>query len=1040
MSKPVLASGEVPLDGEGLLTFGGVVQNGQWSAAWTPDHQLLLAKLTPDLQAQLYDVIRQGTDQVVPKIRDVVPMLTEEQAMTFRRALDSRVLALSPVTSKAAVVAFRATPQTDAPSKMFLSRKDTDFDQMLQATPYILQLLVKTTEVAGVTAPMIRRTWDVIRTRSPRTRQAQLIAWLLLQVEVAQPLDFTLTWDSQQVGVPPRVVHHYESSGLSDESDSGDHPGRRRPPRRSGRAATTTVALPSTDPHLLTHSGPPVLQDGSPCSVCQESRGSVRPYQREAATDHLDPKLVNGPLLAFDYCGPWTQATDGSRWTGVTLDVRTEAIWVTPSAKKAELVTADSVHEARLEWSYEGVPFTLHTDREGVMTSKLTQDYLARHDSLPFFSVPYRHNTNSRAERAVRTAVEGIKATLYASGLPAKLWPFAARHWSVEYNRSLGVLPRLNTVVPVPFGTLGSAILPQEMLTRTKEESRSVPIMYSGLDRRSSGGIHVFFVGRTGRLRHGIILARDCSWKVGSFAFRRDVVALQNVHSLLRCMIEHPNFEYQAICEFCGRTRFITTETYQQLNNSAAPAYCEDMGYLCSDSQDPRVLENVEVLERDALEATPVPGLEGIVSTEVVVPPTSDLELVDPESHQRNLTPALLDQSDPTYIDPEPSGSQDTSLVGHPPTDASDVQPTTDGGPRGTKRPGPQLDPPDERILRSGKRLPFASLAFVSPELSDSREDSRLIEVLGQAALEADQELCAPLPLSHDTPADPVVDGRAMSAGLPNTSTEPSHDRDRAHRVGRACSALLRSHNASKAVVDGNARAALTKMGGSPRVREAVEALARLTIQSASNVGMSRVQQIAAREIAAEKDVTPRAYAVIVPNREALDPTNPRRDEWLTSMKAELDGLVPDTLELCPVTEVRPGDDLLPALLILSVKHDGRLKSRLVACGNFQRVSSQEVYSSVVSHDVWLQALTLSLKLGRTMYQVDISQAFLQTDAADDVVRGRTFLRIPKWFQDQPKDHVWRVVKSIYGLRSAPKSWQLTLAKALASWGSRSIP
>ena len=206
-------------------------------------------------------------------------------------------------------------------------------------------------------------------------------------------------------------------------------------------------------------------------------------------------------------------------------------------------------------------------------------------------------------------------------------------------------------------------------------------------------------------------------------------------------------------------------------------------------------------------------------------------------------------------------------------------------------------------------------------------------------------------------------------------------------------------------------------------------------------------------EYAHRGEKIPRVMAIIVNNREALATDNPNKKEWIGAISKEVASLIDEgVLAVREISEVQPGDDLLPSLLILTRKPpepafpQGRYKARIVACGNFQSVSAAECYSSTVGHEVWMSVLLAALAQGHAAYQIDISTAFLQTAPEDDESRTKTFIRVPRGVEEvnknvpTQKNHVWEVLKSIYGLRSAPKSWQRTLGTWLNSQGLTECP
>eukprot|EP00399_MALV-I-05_sp_L67-4_P000114 gene114-25_t len=87
--------------------------------------------------------------------------------------------------------------------------------------------------------------------------------------------------------------------------------------------------------------------------------------------------------------------------------------------------------------------------------------------------------------------------------------------------------------------------------------------------------------------------------------------------------------------------------------------------------------------------------------------------------------------------------------------------------------------------------------------------------------------------------------------------------------------------------------------------------------------------------------------------------------------------------------------------------------------------------------------MLVTLGLGGSVYQIDVSTAFLQTDERDATrISGdgsgtmRTFLRPPKEAK-KPAGWAYQVLKSIYGLRTAPRAWKQTLCRWLRSYGCR---
>lgn len=216
---------------------------------------------------------------------------------------------------------------------------------------------------------------------------------------------------------------------------------------------------------------------------------------------------------------------------------------------------------------------------------------------------------------------------------------------------------------------------------------------------------------------------------------------------------------------------------------------------------------------------------------------------------------------------------------------------------------------------------------------------------------------------------------------------------------------------------------------------EVEAALMRLGMKEIDDHELNRLRKIARRECAAEKNEGAIARVIVVSTKEALDPNNPERAGWIGAMGEEVQSLLDQfkTLRVASVDEVQKGDQVLPSILIFTRKPCGRLKARIVAAGNFETVSEASSYSSVVGHDSWLQMVLMNQKMGGSMYQIDVKNAFLQAEGGpegrDPITGGRTYVKPPRAVGASDKV-LWQVIGSLYGLRSAPSSWK----KTLVSW------
>ena len=135
----------------------------------------------------------------------------------------------------------------------------------------------------------------------------------------------------------------------------------------------------------------------------------------------------------------------------------------------------------------------------------------------------------------------------------------------------------------------------------------------------------------------------------------------------------------------------------------------------------------------------------------------------------------------------------------------------------------------------------------------------------------------------------------------------------------------------------------------------------------------------------------------------------------------------------------RPGkDEAVPCVVIYTKKRpslehpEGRYKARCVALGNRQRQPTfGEIYSPVCSLTAHRMLLTHAAASSFFVGGFDISNAFIRAALKDE----RIFLRLPPHWSESPKGDIVRLLKSLYGLKLAPRAWFDEYSKALREMG-----
>ena len=111
------------------------------------------------------------------------------------------------------------------------------------------------------------------------------------------------------------------------------------------------------------------------------------------------------------------------------------------------------------------------------------------------------------------------------------------------------------------------------------------------------------------------------------------------------------------------------------------------------------------------------------------------------------------------------------------------------------------------------------------------------------------------------------------------------------------------------------------------------------------------------------------------------------------------------------------------------VKH----KARLVAKGYVQRhgIDFEEVFAPVARLDTVRLLLALAANRGWQVHHLDVKTAFLNSDLVEEV-----YVSQPDGYVKEGKEQmVLKLSKALYGLRQAPRAWNVKLDKSLKKLG-----
>lgn len=170
--------------------------------------------------------------------------------------------------------------------------------------------------------------------------------------------------------------------------------------------------------------------------------------------------------------------------------------------------------------------------------------------------------------------------------------------------------------------------------------------------------------------------------------------------------------------------------------------------------------------------------------------------------------------------------------------------------------------------------------------------------------------------------------------------------------------------------------------------------------------------------------------------------SSPESKYWQGALKEEFRTLKQaNTWKSDPIAKGR----VLPSGVILKLKRDekglpARFKARLVARGNLQDVGQSSYtnrYAPVACFDLVRILLALSAGFKWARCHVDVKGAFLYAQLPE---KHDIWMRLPKIDGISEADgSVVKLIKSIYGLREAPKLWYKTLASCLSSLGFKRL-
>nr|GFA82363.1 ribonuclease H-like domain, reverse transcriptase, RNA-dependent DNA polymerase [Tanacetum cinerariifolium] len=159
-----------------------------------------------------------------------------------------------------------------------------------------------------------------------------------------------------------------------------------------------------------------------------------------------------------------------------------------------------------------------------------------------------------------------------------------------------------------------------------------------------------------------------------------------------------------------------------------------------------------------------------------------------------------------------------------------------------------------------------------------------------------------------------------------------------------------------------------------------------------------------------------------------------RDQKWIKAMKVELDSINRNnTWEL---TTLPKGHKAIGLKWVFKTKKDAngnliKYKARLVAKGHIQvhGIDFEKVFAPVARMETIRLLLAIAANNKWEVHHLDVKSAFLHEDLKEEV-----YVTQPEGFiKRQDNGKVYRLIKALYGLRQAPRTWSIKLDNTLKS-------
>jgi hypothetical protein len=179
------------------------------------------------------------------------------------------------------------------------------------------------------------------------------------------------------------------------------------------------------------------------------------------------------------------------------------------------------------------------------------------------------------------------------------------------------------------------------------------------------------------------------------------------------------------------------------------------------------------------------------------------------------------------------------------------------------------------------------------------------------------------------------------------------------------------------------------------------------------------------------------------PNKRKKDPMSiaeamksDERKEWKKAIDKEKESM--SKMKTWKKVEVEKGMKVIDSKWVLTTKYDeeGRevkKKARLVARGDRQTegVDYKETFAPVTKYQTLRYIISYAHEKSLELFHLDVQTAFLNGELEEEV-----YMRLPPGYENEKGEReVVKLLKSIYGLRQAPRCWNKKFVRTLLDMG-----